>query len=204
MSSRLKRRRPTREYHKTIYIFCNGHTEELYFSDFRFDLALTSIRIVTKASEYNRLSLVKLVKAYDIKPSMDTEIWVVFDVDDDPGGQTHEAVSLCKKMGYRAIVSNECFEVWFRLHMDYFDSAIQRSILFGWMSQYFACRYEKNKRISTYPQLKELLPTALRNAKRLAATYKNHIPLSRRNPYTNVYELVEALNALRQTQDSIV
>lgn len=200
MAAKLKRRTPTRTYRKTIYIFCNGHTEELYFSDFRDDLALASILIIPHASEYNRLSLVKQVRERDIKPDSATEIWIVFDVDDDPTGQTNEAVNLCKKLGYKAIVSNECFEVWLRLHFDYFDSAIHRSVLFDWMGQCFNCRYEDNKRIPTYPQLKAAQPTALRNARRLAATYDEHIPPARRNPYTNVYELVESLNALREPQ----
>ncbi|MDR3176842.1 MAG: RloB family protein [Desulfovibrio sp.] len=197
MPERLRRPRPTREYRKTVYIFCNGHTEKLYFSDFIYDLALTSVRIVAQACEYNRISLVKLVKSYEIKPDADTEVWIVFDVDDDPGGQTNEAVALCKKSGYRSIVSNECFEVWFRLHFDYFDSAMHRSALFQWMSQRFGRRYEKNKTISTYPALKGQMPAAIRNAKRLAATYANDVPHARRNPYTNVYKLVEALLALK-------
>jgi hypothetical protein len=197
MADGFARRRPTREYRKTIYIFCNGHTEKLYFSDFSYDLALTSVRVVPQASEYNRLSLVKLVKSYDIKPDANTEVWVVFDVDDDPSGQTNEAVALCKKLGYRAIVSNECFEVWFRLHFDYFDSTIHRRALFEWMSQRFGCRYEKNKTIPTYLALKGQMPSAIRNAKRLAGNYGEDIPHARRNPYTNVYELAEALTLLR-------
>ncbi|CAK7044397.1 MAG: hypothetical protein DELT_02967 [Desulfovibrio sp.] len=198
MAAKFARRRPTKKYRKTIYIFCNGHTEKLYFSDFSYDLALTSVRIVAQASEYNRLSLVKLVKSYDIKPDADTEVWVVFDVDDDPNGQTNGAVTLCKRLGYRAIISNECFEVWFKLHFDYFESALHRSALFEWMSQRFGCRYEKNKTIPTYPTLKGQLPTAIKNAKRLAATYGEDIPHARRNPYTNVHDLVEALAGLRQ------
>ena len=197
MAAKLSRRRPTREYKNTVCIFCNGHTEELYFADSRYDLALTSIRIVTQTSEYNRLSLVKLVKDEGTRPSADTEVWVVFDVDDDPTGQTNEAVAMCKRLGYKAIVSNECFEVWFRLHFDYFDSAMHRSALFDWMSRCFSCRYEENKRISTYPQLKDKLSDAIRNAKRLAATYGNDIPHARRNPYSNMYELAEALLALK-------
>jgi hypothetical protein len=69
------------------------------------------------------------------------------------------------------------------------------------MSRCFACRYEDNKRLSTYPHLKDMLPSAIRNAKRLAETYGNDIPYARRNPYTNMYELVEALLALKS--DSI-
>jgi hypothetical protein len=197
MAAGFAKRRPTREYRKTIHIFCNGHTEKLYFSDFSYDLALTSVWIVAAASEYNRLSLVKLVKGYNIKPSADTEVWIVFDVDDDLTGQTNEAAVLCNRLGYKAIISNECFEVWFRLHFDYFDSAIHRRALFEWMSQCFSCRYEKNKRISMYPQLKDKLPIAMRNAKRLAATYGNDIPYARRNPYTNMHKLAEALLSLK-------
>lgn len=199
MATRFARRRPAREYRKTIYIFCNGHTEKLYFSDFSYDLALTSVRIVAQASEYNRLSLVKLVKSYDIKPDADTEVWVVFDVDDDPTGQTNEAVALCNRMGYRAIVSNECFEVWLRLHFDYFDSAIHRGALFDWMSRCLSCHYEENKRTSIYPRLKDRLPDAIRNARRLAKAYGNTAPYTRRNPYTNMHELAEALLALKNS-----
>lgn len=197
MAARLKRSAPTRKYKKTIYIFCNGHTERLYFSDFRDDLNLSSIQILPRTSEYNRLSLVRQVKHHGIKPAPDTEVWIVFDVDDDPSGQTHEAVALCNRLGYRAIVSNECFEVWIRLHYDYFDSAIHRRALFDWMSQYFGCRYEKNKRIPVYSRLKERMPVAVRNAKRLAAAYGEDTPYMRRNPYTNMYEAVEALCALK-------
>ncbi len=197
MKDRLKRPAPTRKYRKTIWIFCNGHTERLYFSDFRDDLHLSSVQIIAEASEFNRSSLVRQVKRRGISPSADTEVWIVFDVDDDPTGQTNDAVTMCGKYGYKAIVSNECFEVWLRLHHDYFDSAIARSALFEWMGQFFGCRYEKNKRLATYPQLKSALPTAIRNAKRLAASYGDDVPVARRNPYSNVYALAEALNALQ-------
>lgn len=197
MTSRFKRRPPTRKYRKTVWIFCNGHTERLYFSDFRDDLNISSVQIIAESSEYNRISLVKQVRQRGLIPSEDTEVWVVFDVDDDPGGQTNDAVALCDRLGYKAIVSNECFEVWLRLHFEYFDSALHRNALFDWMGQRFNCRYEKNKRIPTYPQLKHTLATAIRNARRLAETYAEKTPLARRNPYTNVHELAEALIALQ-------
>ena len=198
MTSRLKRRGPTRKYRKTVWIFCNGHTERLYFSDFRDDLNISSVQIIAESSEFNRLSLVRQVRQRGIKPSEDTEVWVVFDVDDDPSGQTNDAVALCNRLGYKAVVSNECFEIWLRLHFEYFDSALHRTALFDWLGQRFNCRYEKNKRIPTYPQLKHALPVAIRNAKRLAATYDDSVPHARRNPFTNAHELVESLNRLKE------
>lgn len=193
MATRLKRRSPTRTYRKTIWIVCNGYTEKCYFSDFLYDLGLSSIKI--KSSGCNRLSLVKDTKKSGLRSTTNTEVWIVFDVDDDPTGQTNTAIVKCRKHGFKPIVSNECFEIWFRLHFDYINSPLPRSTLFTWMSKHFQPDYENNKRIHIYAELKDKIADAIRNSKRLAAVYDDSVPFSRRNPYTNVYELVEALNA---------
>ena len=187
--------------HTTIRIYCNGVTEELYFNSLKKDLSLRSVRIEVESSAYCRKSLVeqvaKKVKDHGIRPDEYTEIWIVFDVDDDIDGQTDNAISMCMSKGYHYIVSNECFEVWIRLHYDFFDSALSRKTLFEYLSGKLAIHYEKNKAISLYPLLQIYTNTAIKHAEKLASRYEGK-PVSHRNPYTNVYRLVSRLLALKQ------
>lgn len=186
------RERPVnaREPTQTFLIVCEGQkTEPAYFEAFRLPSA--QVRIVGTGS--NTKSLVEL--AIRLKEREDEErdqYWCVFDHDSFPPEQFNSALQRARANGFQVAYSNVCFEIWYLLHFDYHDSALDRSLYWPKLSAYLGWAYEKNSRL-IYETLLPRQETALRNAQRLLGQYSPHHP-EKDNPCTTVHLLVEELN----------
>ena len=111
-------------------------------------------------------------------------------------GQADNAIQKCSALRYNAVVSNQCFEVWFLLHYNFFDSALHRNEIFKHISVKIDKNYTKNKTMDMYTLLKNQIKTALRNAVRLENSY-TETSIANRNPYTMAHTLVNRLYELK-------
>lgn len=150
--------------------------------------------------------------------------WIVIDRDIERvhgGGHTpadfnkaiQSAKNIRQDLNVEVAYSNDSFELWYLLHFDYICTTILRDELNRKLIKNLK---EKNptkfrdldkKKIKTkqytkliYEELLELQPVAIKNAKKLLASYgTEHTPESN-NPSTTMYELVEILNELKNEQ----
>lgn len=126
-------------------------------------------------------------------------IWVVFDKDDFK--DFDKAITDGINKGYKMAWSNQSFEYWLYLHFYYSDSALHRDDLCKKLDDIFKAyglgdgTYKKNYEdiynlVNTYNGVN----TAIKNAKRRMASFKNGINKpSEYDPGTTVYILVEEL-----------
>lgn len=159
------------------------------------------ITVAVEGKGMNTLSLFDRAKeTAEDDPDGFTQVWVVYDKDDFPAGNFNDVVEKCKKVTsdetvYRAAWSNESFELWFVLHFEYSQSALNRKAYEKKTSRLLEKNglgpYEKN-RTDMFSILKPYVRDAIRNAKKLERVNEGKTP-TESNPGTNVHKLVEKL-----------
>ncbi|MDI9571354.1 MAG: RloB family protein [Pseudomonadota bacterium] len=191
----LSRRVGTRYIRDRILILCEGkRTEPNYFRQFPLDIKLMELKV--KGTGSNTLSLVEEAirlgqgAAGNGRPY--NQIWCVFDRDSFPAGNFNQAFKVAKTNRIRIAYSNQCFELWYLLHFDFNDAAIDRNEYGLRISKYMGRKYRKNDK-NMYGLLKERQGNAIRNAKTLLSRYHPCNP-EKDDPSTSVHELVETLN----------
>lgn len=126
-------------------------------------------------------------------------VWVVFDKDDFE--DFDQAIKDGEDKGYKIAWSNQSFEYWLYLHFHYGDSALHRDVwnekLDVIFKQYHLGNgtYQKNYE-DIYNMVNSIdgVNTAIKNAKRRMATFRNGINKpSEYDPGTMVYKLVQEL-----------
>lgn len=196
----LKNRKyETRKEQPLIAIYANGEvTEKKYFESLCRDLRLSGVRVKqdlvsVNGLEHNTKSLVQYV--LEQKDESD-EVWVVFDKDN----QTtlfDDAIKLARKNGINVAYSNECFELWFLLHFDFYNTQMVREEYFKKLAPLLSVKkYEKN--LDVYDKIKNNTHKAVSFAEKLEKENNNNgvIPFYKRNPSTTVYLLVNRLKEL--------
>jgi len=203
---------------KIIFIFCEGEkTEPLYFEGFKKDLEAKirrkDVSVLIDGTGCNTLSLVKRAneklsespEGYDSKVD---EKWLVFDEDTCKGGKFDNAIDKAESDGWKVAYSNECFELWYLLHFSYYNTDTGRDTYYEKLIpklkdldptlQISNWRKDGKKLDEIYNLLKDKQPVAIKNAKKLMASYsgKQKNSPSNQRPSTTVYLLVEALNKL--------
>lgn len=127
-------------------------------------------------------------------------VWVVFDRDDFTDEQFNNSIIKASDNGLKIAWSNESIELWFLLHFEYLNSAINRNQYIEKLSNYFIKynvnrgKYEKNLE-EIYDILYEIgdINFAISNSKKLCETYSENFTDASKNPCTTVYLLVEEL-----------
>lgn len=119
------------------------------------------------------------------------ETWAVFDKDDFPQKHFEEAIKIANKNNIRCAYSIECFELWFLLHFNYYDTAMPRTQYYKKLSDLLERPYEKNCE-QMFFLLKGKTETAIRNASKLFNKQRK-LPYDKQNPVTLVFRLVEKL-----------
>lgn len=180
---------------RKILIVCEGEkTEPAYFKKFPeqpevFDavdvkgIGNNTIFVVNKAIELRD----KAEK--DGEPYI--EAWAVFDKDDFPEENFERAIKLAAENRIKCAYSIECFELWYLLHFNYYDTGMHRTDYFDKLSQLLKEPYAKNSE-NMYELLKRKTNTAIKNASKLYLKQCKQ-PLAKQNPVTLVFELVEKL-----------
>ena len=194
-----------------VILACEGRvTESNYFRSIFRDLiehhniAKTSLIIVKHSHTDPKGVLSDLEKALERDDEFEQQ-WIVIDRDEmRPNGGGHEienfngAISSANAKGIQVAYSNPSFELWYLLHFEYRNTALDRESVIIELKKYVD--YSKNSH-SIYQEILPLQKCAVTNAKRLTATYTMHHqklnPMSD-NPSTTVYQLVEILNGLKR------
>jgi hypothetical protein len=149
----------------------------------------------------NTLRLLKKAKKRVLaSPSPFKHAWIVYDTDDFPADDIDNTALACKAISntettYHAIWSNQCIELWFLLHFDFFHSDLHRKDYTPKLSNYLEAlslgKYRKN-RDDMFDILLPRLDTAIMNAKKLEKINLGKPP-SKCRPGTKVYEMIEKL-----------
>ncbi|EOT44524.1 RloB family protein [Enterococcus columbae] len=140
------------------------------------------------------------------EPRIYENVWIIFDMDDIPIDYFDNSISSAEAKGYRVGWSNDSFELWYLLHMEFLQSAIDRKQYTEKLRRYLKIngidKYEKND-----PRVFDLLypktKTAIKNAEKLEKKYNPNIPCSKKNPGTTVHKLVKELINLEDEIDKI-
>jgi hypothetical protein len=178
---------------RTFLIVCEGEkTEPNYFRSFPVSTR-PEIDIVGAGCEtiavVNRAKKLREYKSYD-------RVWCVFDRDPSRVNNTkqrfNDALQLAEKENIQVAYSNECFEIWYLLHFNFYNTPIPRSDYRKILTKLLGCDYAKNSD-DMYAKLEEKQPQAINYARKLLASYNPHAPESD-NPATTVHLLVEELN----------
>lgn len=186
-----KRKRQLRR----ILIVCEGEkTEPSYFRAFPekpdvFDsldikgIGNNTVYVVNKAIEL-RDKAIKEGNPY-------IETWAVFDKDDFPQKDFESAIKIAAENKIHVAYSIECFELWYLLHFNFYDTGMHRTDYFDKLSILLKQKYEKNNE-NMYSLLKSRIDTAIKNASKLHVK-QMLLPIQEQNPVTLVYELVQKL-----------
>lgn len=213
MGNYSKRRMYSRSERPIILIVCEGkNTERIYFQEFKKKKRYANINIqIPPTTKTDPLGLVKYAKKYIQKNELELKnndrAYCVFDCDYDgkkKESAIREAMSAAKKSGeiLQMIISNPCFEIWYILHFENCPPAMTQAEAV----QRLRDRYIKNYNKSTdyYPLLSGKMDLAIKNAKRLEKSNEEKgiqkTSIIESNPYSTVYVIVEALNALKENR----
>ena len=159
------------------------------------------VMVEVEGAQNNTLNLLdKAVKLVKNSLNVYSHVWVVYDTDDFPAEHINLTADRCRSIStdetkYHAVWSNQCIELWFLLHFDYFHSDIHRSEYYpkltGYLAKIGAGEYQKN-RGDIYQVLRPYMQTAVQNARRLVDRNEGRSPAASA-PGTMVFELIEAL-----------
>ncbi len=212
----LKRIENVRTQRLLVILACEGEKTERYYFESLFESlrkaqTLSSLSCVFAPHQHTNPTgvLADLIGFRDAfgRTYKDYEHrWIVIDRDEERcggGGHTlqdfNNAISGAKdhRPEVKVAWSNPSFEIWYLLHFQYRDTAIDRDQVITSLNHALSACYEKNDP-TMYTRLHLKLSDAVRNAKRLhdEATEAGMLPAAT-NPGTTVYELVKLLLELR-------
>jgi hypothetical protein len=129
--------------------------------------------------------------------------WIVIDRDverTNGGGHTlknfNQAIARARDKKIKVAYSNPCFEIWYLLHFDYRNTAIDRDELVKLLKHDY--QYSKNKLF--FPN-QDRQKTAIRNATNLIQSWVDPQGTTKPatdNPSTTVHDLVTLLNGFKK------
>lgn len=126
------------------------------------------------------------------------EVWAVFDKDDFPDQRFNAAVEKGEQEDIKTAYSNEAFELWYVLHFQYLDVAINRKQYIDILKQKLGDYIKNDTQI--YDKLQEHEDSsesdAIQYAEKLYKTLNQNTP-AKDKPITKVYQLVSRLNEFK-------
>ncbi|NOS93910.1 MAG: RloB domain-containing protein [Cyclobacteriaceae bacterium] len=127
-STGAKRQIGTRDQVVYFLIVCEGtKTEPNYFIELEKDLPKGIVKLVIEGSGLNTLSLVDCaIKIRESSIRNYDRVWAVFDRDDFPEDNFNAAIYKALGNGINCAWSNQAFELWFLLHFQYVNVAMNR------------------------------------------------------------------------------
>ena len=183
----MERRQDQIEVRQRFLIVCEGRkTEPQYFEGFRAPGLVVKVEGVG-------VSALRLVDEA-IKKRADGEfdqVWCVFDKDDFSIESFEKAIQRAAENKMHVAYSNQAFELWYVLHFEYLNTAIDRNAYIEKLTHYLGFDYRKNDP-KIYKFLRCKIEIAIRNAERLMQEYHPSRP-GKDDPSTTVYQLVISL-----------
>ncbi len=204
----LKRKSRNLAKKKYFLIVTNGKkTEFNYFKEFK-DFSLTNVvnikfiqsnpsSLVNETIKKRKIERDKIRNKRNIKFEFD-EVWCVFDIDDFTDFDIENTNKLALKNNINLAYSNECFELWFLLHFNYYQNSMTREDLVKKLKNIykdkFGVDYLKSSE-NNFDYLFNRLNTAIFNSEKLLAKFKNEniYNIISMNPSTTVHKLVKKL-----------
>ncbi|MBK8090314.1 MAG: RloB domain-containing protein [Chitinophagaceae bacterium] len=212
-----KRKINVRTKRKFYLIVCEGvQTEPNYFEAIKERLpkgVLTACHIEIEGAGRNTESLldetIRLMGKWHEETGRPIDkAWVVFDRDSFEAQQFNTAITRCKqsKPEIGCAWSNEAFELWYLLHLIYFDTAIRRTEYQRMLEEQLSKKmgkafvYTKNSKemldiLSKYGNL----DFAIENAERLEKLWEEREDYANQKPCTKVHHLINELRLLKKT-----
>lgn len=199
-----RRKENVRERLVRFLIVCEGTKTEPHYFEALIKNHISTVREVTIEGE--GMATVALVdETFEIKKDLERKnamtfdrVWVVFDKDDFD--DFNEAIEKARKLGFHSAWTNEAFELWYYLHFEYLDTAINREEYIDKLQEAFRKRMgdEGFKYKKGNPDIYKLLQQygredlAKRFARQLRAIYKG-TNYAAHKPCTMVDKLVKEL-----------
>lgn len=218
---KTKRKINIRTKRKYYLIVCEGlQTEPNYFEAIKERLpkgVLTSCHIEIEGAGMNTESLLEetirlMGKWHEETGRQIDKVWLVFDRDSFEAQQFNSAITRCKQ--FRPEIgcawSNEAFELWYLLHLIYFDNAIRRTEYQRMLEEQLSKKmgqpfeYTKNSKemfsiLSQYGNI----DFAIDNAVRLEKIWENQEDYANHKPCTKVHHLINELRLLAKSFEKI-
>lgn len=191
-----------------VLVLVEGETERNYFlaikqdPDYKKKLAALTVEVKKtkkQASKEMVEQALKMIKGAEREDNAYDSVWLVFDHDNNPkreeAWETVEQAGRKINMAFSAIA----FEQWYLLHFKKSGKVFQSAgELIKDLKKYFP-EYEKAKQ-NDFAILKEKLDVAFENTTWLRDQKNdNNIPITDRNPWTDVDTLVDYLLTLNKS-----
>lgn len=213
LAKKANRIQETRNERETLLIACeDSKSAPLYFraifNDLKSNHAIAAASLVIATHQHTNPDgvLEDLLNHPNYQDF--THQWIVIDRDEERtngGGHALEdfklAIARAASNKVKVAYANPCFEIWYLLHFNYRDTAINRDELCQILEKNY--QYAKNKLFNQVIN-DGLQTTAIRNAQRLILSWidsQGKISPATDNPSTTVHELVELLNGFRSKND---
>jgi len=195
----MKRKSREMQVKPSIFIVCEGESEERYFKHYRPGSRKISIAIERFDSDLDgAIEKFERKMKYDgIKINENDRIYFVFDMDEKK--EREEATkNILLKDRYNLSISIPTFELWILLHYTKWnvDNSTKEDIerkLKGYIKKYY-------HGLDVYPKISEYTEQAINRARKLLEgknLTEEELYLSQANPITHVYKLVEILESER-------
>lgn len=173
---------------KKILIICEGEkSEPNYLEWLKFEWRVQAeIEIIGKCGDplhvVERAVKEKQNRRGIEKPDL---IFAVFDKDDFPMARIENAYKIAKKHSINIVFSNESFELWYLLHFDYIEAALDRNSVCDKIGARIGRKYDKNDD-KIFTEISKMICKAVKNAFKLERLNGT----SRENPYTSMHRLI--------------
>ena len=182
----------SRKHRQSFIVFCEGETEQGYFTGFRVRAKTmrggNAITVVEDSLRWIRYY--KADKKYD-------QLWVVFDKDESTDEEFNQAIRKAEENSLRVAYSNVSFELWILMHFEQVNSEISRkeyeSLIKKHISWYRTRGKGRQQGEKLFDHIAGLTNVAIKNAKERFSKTGDH-----RNPAgevssTTIFRLVEIL-----------
>lgn len=185
---------------KKLLIVTEGHTEAIYFSNFKSSTGPTIEQVPTGMAKDRLVEHAKDVRATLIDENEffdDDETWVVMDRDINPKNTqdlhcVKRAIEIANNANINLIISNDAFELWYLLHFQDCTAYTDREQLKKMLKPHLGKKYDKTENI--FSIIEPFTRDAISRAKKLEKRHiKDQIPIADRNPSCDVYKLVERI-----------
>jgi hypothetical protein len=196
---RSERKTDTRFLIEKILIMCEGEkTEPNYFWGFTKDK--NKLEVIGLGCTPDKLVEEAIRKKQDAQDNNIpfNQVWCVFDRNSFEAQAFNRALQIASNNKIKVAYSNQAFEIWYLIHLNYCKSALLRTDYPRMLEELLGHRYEKNSE-TMYQELKDKQITAIKNAEKLLNFHletKGRINPEEDNPSTTVHKLVEELNKM--------
>jgi hypothetical protein len=200
-SKPLRRDQGNRQEQKRFLIYCEGKvTERLYLGALRRELRIPGVQFGAVHGE--PLGLVKAAIAHKERAPRSAadkctpydEVWCVLDVEaPSPHPSLDRALSLADRQGVRCAISNPCFELWLILHVQDERRRLDTDEACKILERHGGCSYTRDGKSFRPESLMGNYEVARKRAQRLAEAHGERRRPADCNPFTSVWELVDAI-----------